>query len=106
MLCRHALTCFDTMLVITGEVQVLTCGQNQWWLRTVGQPREQFPDVDIFLPPLAGHFLPGEGPVAGAVASFANTSNTTAADAARQAGQTLGLYTSGFPCEQPINCFY
>ena len=55
------------MLVITGEVQVLTCGQNQWWLRTVGQPREQFPDVDIFLPPLAGHFLPGEGPVAGAV---------------------------------------
>ena len=79
------------------EVKVVTCRQNQWWLRTTGKPRQPFPDVDIFIPPLAGHFLPGEGPVAGAVASFANTTKTQAAEEVRQSNQTVGLYTSGFP---------
>lgn len=79
------------------EVQVVTCGQNQWWLRTTGEPRQSFPDVDIFIPPLAGHFLPGTGAVAGAVASFANTTNTAAANEVRKANQVVGLYTSGFP---------
>ena len=34
---------------------VVTCGQNQWWLRRSG--RQLFPDVDIFLPPLVDHVL-------------------------------------------------
>jgi hypothetical protein len=75
-------------------VTVVTCGQNQWWLRRSG--KQAFPDVDIFIPPLADHVLKGFVTEDGFGASFANT---TAAmkQTARSAGQRVGLYTSGFP---------
>lgn len=77
-------------------VQVVTCGSNQWLLRMNGS--ESFPDVDIFLPPLAGHVLPGQtcDGIGACAASFANTSEKAKAIAAA-AGQRLGLYISGFP---------
>ena len=56
------------------------------------------PGVDIFLPPLAGHVLPGQtcDGIGACAASFANASKQAKA-AVAAAGQRLGLYTSGFP---------
>jgi hypothetical protein len=77
-------------------VQVVTCGSNQWLLRRNGSA--SFPNVDIFLPPLAGHVLPGQtcDGIGACAASFANSSKKAKA-AVAAAGQRLGLYTSGFP---------
>eukprot|EP01052_Picozoa_sp_SAG31_P037928 SAG31_NODE_4977_length_2823_cov_1.691997_2_plen_586_part_00 len=78
-----------------GDIQVVTCGSNQWLLRMNGSAT--FPDVNIFIPPLAGHVLPGHVCDGGScAASFANSSKEAKA-AATAAGQRVGLYTSGFP---------
>ena len=69
-------------------VQVVTCGQNQWWLRR--SEKQPFPDVDIFIPPLSDHILKGWATVDGFGASFANTTAAMKKDV-RAKGQAVGL---------------
>lgn len=58
-----------------------------------GSDKQAFPDVDIFLPPLADHTLKDFVTMDGFGASFANTTAAMKA-AVREKGQRVGLCES------------